>query len=54
MNKLLTGVSAFAQELPGKFEGVTIDAKLIGGQQYENLYLTLTRKRRKNWPLNGV
>lgn len=49
MNKLLTGVSAgvvllmvggsaFAQELPGKFEGVTIDAKLIGGQQYENLY----------------
>ena len=49
MNKLLTGVSAgvvllmaggtaFAQELPGKFEGVTIDAKLIGGQQYEALY----------------
>jgi len=49
MNKLLTGVSAgvvllmvggsaIAQELPGKFEGVTIDAKLIGGQQYENLY----------------
>lgn len=49
MNKLLTGVSAgvvslmvggaaFAQELPGKFEGVTIEAKLIGGQQYENLY----------------
>jgi len=49
MNKLLTGVSAgvvlsmvggtaFAEELPGKFEGVTIDAKLIGGQQYENLY----------------
>lgn len=49
MNKLLTGVSAgvvllmvggtaLAQELPGKFEGVTIDAKLIGGQQYENLY----------------
>lgn len=49
MNKLLTGVSAgvvllmaggiaAAQELPGKFEGVTIDAKLIGGQQYENLY----------------
>ena len=27
-----------AQELPGKFEGVTIDAKLIGGQQYEALY----------------
>ncbi len=30
--------SAFAQELPGKFDGVTIDAKLIGGQQYEALY----------------
>lgn len=29
---------AVAQELPGKFEGVTIDAKLIGGQQYEALY----------------
>ncbi|MFV0411339.1 MAG: ABC transporter substrate-binding protein [Paracoccus sp. (in: a-proteobacteria)] len=27
-----------AQELPGKFEGVTIQAKLIGGQQYEGLY----------------
>ena len=49
MNKLLAGVSAgvlalvaggtaLAQDLPGKFEGVTIDAKLIGGQQYENLY----------------
>jgi multiple sugar transport system substrate-binding protein len=49
MNKLLAGVSAgvialatgnavLAQELPGSFEGVTIDAKLIGGQQYENLY----------------
>ncbi len=49
MNKLLAGVSvgvvalmtshaALAQELPGKFDGVTIDAKLIGGQQYENLY----------------
>ncbi len=25
-------------DLPGKFEGVTIDAKLIGGQQYEKLY----------------
>ncbi|MDH7789896.1 sugar ABC transporter substrate-binding protein [Ochrobactrum sp. AN78] len=31
-------VSAGAAELPGKFEGVTIDAKLIGGQQYEALY----------------
>ncbi|MEP7457211.1 sugar ABC transporter substrate-binding protein [Phyllobacterium sp. SB3] len=29
------GMSA---ELPGKFDGVTIDAKLIGGQQYEKLY----------------
>ena len=50
MNRLLAGVSAgiialawtgagaFAQDLPGKFEGVTIDAKLIGGQQYEALY----------------
>lgn len=31
-----TGV--FAQDLPGKFDGVTIQAKLIGGQQYEGLY----------------
>ena len=31
-----TGLSA--QELPGRHEGVTIDAKLIGGQQYEALY----------------
>jgi multiple sugar transport system substrate-binding protein len=30
--------AASAAELPGKFEGVTIDAKLIGGQQYEGLY----------------
>ena len=30
--------SALAQDLPGKFEGVTVDAKLIGGQQYEALY----------------
>ncbi|MEO9340616.1 sugar ABC transporter substrate-binding protein [Mesorhizobium sp. SB112] len=29
---------AAAAELPGKFDGVTIDAKLIGGQQYEPLY----------------
>ncbi|WP_420410088.1 ABC transporter substrate-binding protein [Hoeflea sp.] len=35
---LVIGGSAFAQDMPGKFEGVTIDAKLIGGQQYENLY----------------
>ncbi|WP_430441480.1 ABC transporter substrate-binding protein [Shinella sp.] len=27
-----------AADLPGKFEGVTVDAKLIGGQQYEALY----------------
>ena len=30
--------SAFAAELMGKFDGVTIDAKLVGGQQYEPLY----------------
>ncbi|MDI6025328.1 sugar ABC transporter substrate-binding protein [Corticibacterium sp. UT-5YL-CI-8] len=30
--------SAFSAELMGKFDGVTIDAKLIGGQQYEPLY----------------
>ncbi|EPX75854.1 ABC transporter substrate-binding protein [Salipiger mucosus] len=45
--KLLTTVSsaalalasvAAAQDLPGSFEGVTIEAKLIGGQQYEPLY----------------
>jgi multiple sugar transport system substrate-binding protein len=29
---------ALAADLPGKFEGVTVDAKLIGGQQYEALY----------------
>lgn len=50
MRRLLSGVSAgaimlaaglgtaTAADLPGKFEGVTIDAKLIGGQQYEKLY----------------
>ncbi|WP_157018132.1 ABC transporter substrate-binding protein [Mesorhizobium xinjiangense] len=50
MNRLLSGASvgalalalsaatAAAQDLPGKFDGVTIDAKLIGGQQYEALY----------------
>ena len=51
MNRLLSGVSAgvmllalrgagaaLAADLPGKFDGVTIDAKLIGGQQYEALY----------------
>ncbi|WP_435658269.1 ABC transporter substrate-binding protein [Brucella pituitosa] len=30
--------SAGAADLPGKFEGVTVNAKLIGGQQYEALY----------------
>ena len=29
---------AWSADLPGKFDGVTIDAKLIGGQQYEPLY----------------
>ncbi len=49
MSRFLAGVAAgavmcalaggaFAAELPGKYEGVTIDAKLIGGQQYEGLY----------------
>jgi multiple sugar transport system substrate-binding protein len=35
---ILSAQAAFAADLPGKFEGVTIDAKLIGGQQYEPLY----------------
>ena len=35
---LVAGTNAFAADLPGKFPGVTIDAKLIGGQQYEKLY----------------
>ncbi len=50
MNRLPFGISAgvaalaltcgmaLAADLPGKFPGVTIDAKLIGGQQYEKLY----------------
>ena len=50
MKRLLSSVSAaaiglalamsatLAAELPGKFDGVTVDAKLIGGQQYEPLY----------------
>jgi len=29
---------AQAADLPGKFDGVTINVKLIGGQQYETLY----------------
>ncbi len=32
------GGTAVAAELPGKFDGVTVDAKLVGGQQYEALY----------------
>ncbi|MDZ7602990.1 MAG: sugar ABC transporter substrate-binding protein [Hoeflea sp.] len=35
---LVVGGSALAQDMPGSFTGVTIDAKLIGGQQYESLY----------------
>ncbi|MDR3375751.1 MAG: sugar ABC transporter substrate-binding protein [Ancalomicrobiaceae bacterium] len=49
MSKLLAGAAAgvlllswagatSAADLPGSFKGVTIDAKLIGGQQYEALY----------------
>jgi multiple sugar transport system substrate-binding protein len=49
MSRFLAGVAvgavmcassglALAADLPGKFEGVTVDAKLIGGQQYEALY----------------
>ena len=49
MSRFLAGVAAgavicalaanaAAADLPGKFEGVTVDAKLIGGQQYEALY----------------
>lgn len=33
----LAGIAG-AQELPGSHDGVTIEAKLIGGQQYEALY----------------
>ncbi|MDL2399397.1 ABC transporter substrate-binding protein [Rhizobium mayense] len=35
---LLASSAISAADLPGKFPGVTIDAKLIGGQQYEPLY----------------
>ena len=35
---LALATAATAQDLPGSFDGVTIDAKLIGGQQYESLY----------------
>jgi len=38
MMALLASTSVFAADQPGKFPGVTIDAKLIGGQQYEPLY----------------
>ncbi|OCI92049.1 sugar ABC transporter substrate-binding protein [Agrobacterium sp. 13-626] len=39
---LLASSAAFAADLPGKFPGVTIDAKLIGGQQYEPLYARIS------------
>ncbi|QDY71504.1 ABC transporter substrate-binding protein [Qingshengfaniella alkalisoli] len=35
---VLSAQGAYAQDLPGSFDGITIDAKLIGGQQYETLY----------------
>lgn len=35
---LLMTASAYSAELMGDFKGVTIEAKLIGGQQYEKLY----------------
>ncbi len=49
MSRFLTSVAAIAMaaalaghasamDLPGKFDGVTIDVKLVGGQQYEALY----------------
>jgi multiple sugar transport system substrate-binding protein len=34
----LASSTAWSADLPGKFDGVTIDAKIIGGQQYEPLY----------------
>jgi len=34
----IIATGAFAQDMPGSFDGVTVDAKLIGGQQYEALY----------------
>ena len=57
MRKWLAGASAgvlalclaqagSAADLPGKFEGVTIDAKLIGGQQYEPLYARIAEWER--------
>ena len=35
---LIASAMASAANLPGSFPGVTIDAKLIGGQEYETLY----------------
>ena len=35
---IFSAQAALGADLPGKFDGVTIDAKLIGGQQYEPLY----------------
>lgn len=40
---LVTASCAFAQDLPGKFDGVTLQAKLIGGQQYEALYARIAK-----------
>ncbi len=34
----------------GEFAGVTIDAKLIGGQQYEALYARIRNGRRRPAP----
>ncbi|MDL2405409.1 sugar ABC transporter substrate-binding protein [Rhizobium calliandrae] len=39
---LLASSAISAADLPGKFPGVTIDAKLIGGQQYEPLYARIS------------
>ncbi|MBB4566608.1 ABC transporter substrate-binding protein [Rhizobium leucaenae] len=39
---LLASSAVSAADLPGKFPGVTIDAKLIGGQQYEPLYARIS------------
>lgn len=39
---LFASAAVFAADQPGKFPGVTIDAKLIGGQQYEPLYARIS------------
>ncbi|MFV0409479.1 MAG: ABC transporter substrate-binding protein [Paracoccus sp. (in: a-proteobacteria)] len=38
MGGLCAATTVSAQDLPGSFDGVTVQAKLIGGQQYEPLY----------------